>query len=367
MWAVLFLAIMLVAMVLWFRSTPAKHAQKVHPKYESTATPEKLPTPLPPRETNPPALSCSFFGVNDNVRDALATLDIKKVERGKGGRSVAFKITLADGSKGYFKPEQTFSGTHYYSEIAAYHVDRVMCLGRVAPVIGRRFRWADLSPVMAGEAKIKEVMVGEDGFVRGSFAHWVDAHLTPLDLGSGFERFFRFDGEFGVTPFQRSSDITLAHAKKRGERMNEVTEAEGYKRLEAMDTETRAKELSDMIVFDHLIFNIDRWGGQFTNVRTVEPKGPLMFLDNAAGFIPHAVSSPLMDSRLRGLQRFSRSMIEKVRTFSREAFEASLSKDPLAPVLTETQVDDMFKRRDQILVHVEAMRQKFGDAVFTWP
>ena len=50
------------------------------------------------------------------------------------------------------------------------------------------------------------------------------------------------------------------------------------------DRADRGAELSDLVLFDYLIHNIDRWGGGFTNVRTRGEGGPLVFLDNAGGF-----------------------------------------------------------------------------------
>jgi hypothetical protein len=62
---------------------------------------------------------------------------IAHVKRSYGGRSVAFKITLEDGTQGYFKPEQTVQSAQWHAEIVAYYLDRALGLGRVAPVVTR--------------------------------------------------------------------------------------------------------------------------------------------------------------------------------------------------------------------------------------
>src|SRR5688572_6912867 len=75
---------------------------------------------LPPSEPAPVVLPMievdRFFTREDApIRSALLGTDISEVERGRGGRSLGFKITLADGTRGYFKPDQTFGGMSWYA------------------------------------------------------------------------------------------------------------------------------------------------------------------------------------------------------------------------------------------------------------
>ena len=44
---------------------------------------------------------------------------------------------------------------------------------------------------------------------------------------------------------------------------------------------------TDVVVFDYLTANTDRWGGDNANVLTRGRGGPLVFLDNGAGFPPN--------------------------------------------------------------------------------
>ena len=41
------------------------------------------------------------------------------------------------------------------------------------------------------------------------------------------------------------------------------------------------EDRSDLLIFDYLVQNVDRWGGDFTNVRSRANDGPLVFLDSA--------------------------------------------------------------------------------------
>jgi hypothetical protein len=133
------------------------------------------------------------------------------------------------------------------------------------------------------------------------------------------------------------------------------------------DTEERPAELSDLIIFDYLTQNVDRWGGDFTNVRSRGPRGPLIYMDNGAGFWLGQQRLGLMEARLRALQRFRRSTIEAVRKLDIERFSTHLQADPLAPVLNEKQLDGLAQRRRAVLEHVDAMVARFGEArVLAW-
>lgn len=373
-----------------------------------------------------------FLGAQDYPRRlALATQPIAKIERGSGGRSLGFKITLADGTKGYYKPEQTFSAAHWYGEIAAYCLDRELGLGRAIPTVGRRFKWSTLRPYAVGDSRLDEIIVQRDGTVRGAFVWWVSAGLQPLHLGSGWERAIRLAGGFSpaTTPFQRPINFAEAVGAKReagaggadtsgaggagagaaasavanagnepaapataeaapagattengaahdpaagavvaaaqnsaGAHDNDdAQESHGITNL----SEERASELSDMIVFDFLTNNQDRWSESYTNVRTVAG-GPLVFLDNAAGFTPHGGISGLMKSRLRSVQRFRRSTIVAIRALNMRSFERRLNADPLAPVLDADQIGLLAHRRNELLDYVNEMEARFGERIYAW-
>ena len=307
----------------------------------------------------------AFLGEPDADRvAALRSERIAKVTKGKGGRSLAFKITLADGTRGYFKPKQTFSAAHWYSEVAAYYLDRALGLDRVPPTTGRIFEWSELEAAAGPDERVSEVGVAEDGTVKGAFIWWIPDPLKRVRMGRRGERWVRIQKSLPVTPYQRPVDYRADLNHRPG-----VREATDPSRpvAQAPDTEHRPAELSDLILFDYLTQNVDRWGGDFTNVRSRGPGGPLIYLDNGAGFWLGEQRLGLMEARLKALQRFRRSTIEAVRTLDIERFSRRLRTDPLAPVLNEKQLDGLAQRRDAVLQHVDAMVARFGEArVFAW-
>lgn len=306
-----------------------------------------------------------FFGISDEaVRQKLAGAKIVDVERGSGGRSVGFKVVFEDGSKAYFKPEQTFSAAHWYGEIAAYHVDRMLGLGRAIPSIGRVLPWA-IFKRHTYENDRQEVIIQKDETVRGVIVAWVEEKLIPLRPGGRWERWLRVNGALPNdwnTPFQRPIGYTTALYKDSG--IEEDEDDEPAQPMREPDTDDRVQELSDLILFDYLIMNQDRWGGGYTNVRTRGEHGPLIYLDNAAGFSPNLLSNGLMLARLHSVQKFNRSTVDAIAQFDIQRFRAELAKDPLAPVLDDSAYALLDTRRSHVLEHVEKMQAKYGERIF---
>jgi hypothetical protein len=332
------------------------------PRLASLAILLTLICPLLGSSQEPPV---AFLGQPDADRiAALRTAEIAEVTKGKGGRSLAFKITLADGTRGYFKPKQTFSAAHWYSEVAAYYLDRELGLDRVPPTTGRTFRWSELKAAAGGDERVSELGIAKDGTVNGAFIWWIPEPLKRVRMGRKWERWVRVQKSLPVTPYQRPVDYRADLNSRPG-----VREATDPSRpvARAPDTEERPGELSDLIVFDYLTQNVDRWGGDFTNVRSRGPGGPLIYMDNGAGFWLGEQRLGLMEARLQALQRFRRSTIEAVRKLDIARFSGRLRADPLAPVLNEKQLDGLGQRRDAVLRHVDAMVARFGEArVFAW-
>ncbi len=291
---------------------------------------------------------------------SLRQEDVAHVQLGRGGRSLAFRVTLADGRRAYFKPEQSFSAARWYSEVAAYHLDRTLGLGRTPPVVSRRFYWPPLRRIAQDDARVSEVTV-MNNTVRGALIGWVEGPVPPLGLGRSWERWIRLDGGMAISPYQRPSDYRGLLNDRLTPEETEMGRLE--EQQESLSSE-RIAELSDLIVFDTLISNVDRWGGSFTNLRTRGHGGPLLLLDNGAGFWAGSHRLGLMDARLEALQRFRRRTIEALEVFDLEAFRDRLAADPLAPLLTDWQIEGVEVRRRAVLAHVRRMRERFGDRIW---
>jgi len=336
----------------------------------SVAAPAVGEKPEPRAEGRRGAHEAFFDAPDAPILAALSSGEIASIEKGRGGRSLAFRVTLSNGQKGYFKPEQTFSASNWFGEVAAYHLDRLLGLGRVPAVVSRVFSWKGLEPVAGTDPRKSEVIV-RDGKVIGAFVAWVTGGLRPLPAQPGWERWLRIDhlSTTAVSPFQRpilwKRDMALS--RRLGPSFRSPEERAALRKAHPEpERPDRPAELSDLTVFDYLTRNLDRWGGENANVLVRGAGGPLVFLDNSAGFEPGAWQPDLGEARLHMLQRFRRSTIEAARALDLRQFEARLATEAVTPVLTRAQLNALGARRRALLEWVAELQMLHGEAIWAW-
>jgi hypothetical protein len=309
--------------------------------------------------TKPPPV----LGGNDQEQiRAIGTLPIQRVSLARGGRSVAFKVTFEDGSQALYKPEQSFAA-NWYSELASYHLDRALGLGRVPPAVGRALEWSRLAAAASKSPHADEVVLRADGSVRGAMMYWLTEDLVPLSPPPGWEAWLRVTPLNGVSPFQRQEEYQRALRQFEAGKL----QARPTEPVPPPERADRPAELSDLIVFDYLIGNHDRWGGGFTNVRTLGKAGPLIAIDNASAF-PRASAPPNKQSqaKLLAVQRFRTRTVQALERLTLDQLESALTRDPLAPLLSKEQLAELWRRRARVLAHVRENQKEFGDKALAW-
>jgi len=331
----------------------AVRADAVRPRDLPAAKPAALvEPPLDPIVAVPTEVG--FFGVDDSaLRSSLATQPVSSIHKGGGGRSLGFKIALEDGTMGYFKPEQTIHFTHWWAELGAYYLDRELGFGRVPPAVGRRFDWGRLQLYAQTDPRLAEMRPRANGTIRGAFIAWVHEGPVSLPLGRDWEKWVRIDGPIARTPYVPPT------FQVRG-----IVPNVRFDAPDVADDARRPAELSDLLVWDYLIQNADRWGTENANVRTRGRGGPLMFFDNGAGFWPTEQRMPIMERRLTEVQRFRRSTVDALRRFDVAHFRQRIGKDPLAPILDDVMIGGVETRIGVVLEHVDAMRARYGEAIW---
>ncbi len=280
----------------------------------------------PPR---PGPVDAGFAGPVDPALDGawlarLASAAIDGVKRNKGGATITIRFQFKDGRRAVFKPEQTHSAGNYRAEIAAYHLDRLLGFGRTAAVAGRRVGLAWLRQSLAASgadaawlARFDKEVRAHDGRVAGAVVAWHSGRLVPIEPPHGWT----------------TSD------------------------------NPRVPEWSDMVVFDFLIDNTDRYSGG--NVLSLGKGGRLIFLDNAAGFTDARMKAGWsLGKMLAPLCRFRRKTIAALRAAAHlgARLEASLARDPLAPVLAKGHFAALDARVAKLLAHVDACIAEQGES-----
>jgi hypothetical protein len=337
----------------------------------ATARPaaDALDAPQHREPASEPVESPGFLGqAEHDVIARLRSEALVAVRKGRGGRTLAFKVTLASGIKAYFKPEQSVSSAHWYAEVATYHLDRALGMGRVPPVTSRSFDWRALVPAAGNDRRIPEVSVAADGQVRGALVAWIDEPLIPAKTPPGWENWIRAEPypRSAVSPYQRPSVLGAALNRAHQRRVESLPPELHYDSAPEIPQAELPAALSDMLILDFLTLNYDRFGGNNVNVLTRGPGGPLIFLDNGDGFSSGPVRRHLCDERLEPLSRFRRRTIEALRAFDIHAFETRLAREPLAPILDAATLAGLAARRTIVLEHVAAQQRRYGDVIYAW-
>jgi hypothetical protein len=336
------------------------------------------PAPVAAAAANAPA---GLFGKPDaELLEPLRSGQLQSATKGATGRTLAFALTFESGAQGYYKPEQRLATASWSAEVAAYDLDRALGLGRVPPVTSRKLAWKPLEAAAGNDARKRTVVVDREGQVRGALVAWLSEKLAPLETPPAWEDWLRIEPRTptDVSPFQTAAAYKQALAAARKRPAPEAKLAPKVDALEATKVAPKADsppparpglpaELSDLVVFDYLTANYDRFESR-DNLVTLGEKGPLIFLDNGAAFSAAAATAQraLLDARLAFVSKFRRRTIEALRGLDTEALRATMAADPLGPLLDAAAWRGFEARRAAILEHVARLEKRFGDAVYAW-
>lgn len=342
------------------------------PPEDSVAAERFVPSSSPAPETVAPvpleAAVGPFSGKTEGeLLERLRSGQLQHVEKGTGSRTLAFKVALESGMQAYYKPEQRLSSANWYAEVAAFYLDRALGLGRVPPVVSRRVSWKQLEAAAADDSRRKTVAVDRAMSVRGALIAWLPDELLPAKTPPGWEDWLRNEpwNPLSVTPFQSAATYQRALTEQRRRRNGGEASIAGKREPPPPAREELPAELSDMIVFDFLAGNGDRFGDDNANLLTLGDKGRLIFLDNGSGFSPSPPRA-VLDARLASVSKFRRRTIDALRALDTQALKATMAADPLGPILDAAMWRGLETRRTAVLEQVARQEKRFGDAVFAW-
>jgi hypothetical protein len=319
----------------------AAHASAPGPRLDRPL----LQYPLP-RLPEVPA-SGYFLGIKDEILTApLERAEIVRVRFNRGGSSVSLRIDFADGSRAAFKPDQINLWSIPRKEIAAYRMSRLLGLEAVAPAVGRAFLLQELidklepaSADLIGRLRA-EAIAREDGMVAGELSWWiptiVDASLEglPIDSAEGIAAWRRYLAAGAPEPYSGRHLLP---------------------------------QISNMVVFDYLINNADRFSG--SNAKASPDGRTLFFMDNTLSFGTVREGSTKVRTYLEKVQKVSRSLVRRVRALDEATLRAAMGPaGPYERVLQEEEIAAVLYRRDRFLDYVDALTASHGEgAVLVYP
>ena len=251
-----------------------------------------------------------------------------------GSTSVVFQVDLAGPIDAAFKPESHLHPRGWLSEVAAYRIGRELNLDDVPPAVLRSIDRGQLrrrldpdDGVVFDELAADIVFTGQ--LARGSFIYWVPGlGRSDLDTPAGIERWSAWLARGGEIP--------------------------------AEDREL-ARDISNMLVFDYLIGNRDRWSGG--NVRPAEGGRRLVIRDHNLAFpavLPASAHLRMVQFLCRA-RRFSRQTVRRLEALDEASLRLVLETEEPRMLLDDRQIAGVLSRRETLRSYLGALVETYGE------
>jgi hypothetical protein len=257
------------------------------------------------------------------------------VKVNRGGSSLSFRVDFADGSRAAFKPAQTNLQTIPRKEVAAYRLNRLLGMNAVPPALPREVSREELLAHLHPESapalpRIQaETIFNPAGKTAGVFSYWIpEIRDSGLDTPEG----------------QRMSSQWLTQG----------TDIPADKRW-------LAAQLSNLVVFDFIADNPDRYSGG--NIKMSPDGSRLYFMDNTMAFFVNADGHERNRAALLRAQRFSRHLVRALDRVTEETLSRlMLGEVDGHDVLTPSEIKAVVARRQAAQRHIATIAGQFGEA-----
>jgi hypothetical protein len=299
-------------------------------------TTEREPASLPSPATAEDS-SGTFLGMDDAfLIRRLRREPIARMKLNHGGSSLSFRVDLADGSRAAFKPAQTNLQTIPRKEVAAYRINRLLGLSAVAPATPRMVSREEIFSHLHGDtvpalSRLRsEIVFDPRGNTAGVMMYWIPAiKESGLDTPEGVAESVQWLTPGRPIPAGKHALVA---------------------------------QLSDMVVFDFLIANPDRYSGG--NMMTNEDGTRLYFMDNTLSFFLEPEGNERTRAALHRTQRFSRRLYEALGRISEATLVQVLAQaaEGEYEILTKPEIRAVVSRRDYVRRYVDGLLAAHGAA-----
>ena len=280
--------------------------------------------------------SGTFMGMSDELLLArVRTQPIVRFKLNHGGSSLSFRVDFADGSRAAWKPNQTNTQTIPRKEVAAYRLNRLLGLNSVPPAATRAVSREDLFTHLHPESleflpRIQaETVFGANGKTIGTASYWI--------------------------PVIKDSGLDTAEGRQLGQSW--LTQGETI----PPDRVSMAAQLSELIVFDFLTANPDRYSGG--NMKMSADGTQLYFMDNTMTFFLDPTGIPRNREALLRAQRFSRALYEALPRITVRTLQRALTEEVGASyeILTSSEIEAVVARRQFARKYIDDLIAQYGE------
>lgn len=278
----------------------------------------------------------SFLGMSDEILlDRVRSQPIVRFKVKGGGSSLSFRIDFADGSRAAWKPAQTNLQTIPRKEVAAYRLNRLLGLNAVPPAAPRAVTrdelFAHLHPESAAHVpRIRaETIFDPSGKSLGAASYWIpEIRDSGLDSPEGM--------------------LLWANWLAQGQPI-------------PPDKRQIAAQMADLVVFDFLTANPDRYSG--ANIKMSADATRLFFMDNTMSFFVQPEGNDKTRWALMRTQRFSKRLYDALDRLDPGSVQRAIAEEPSAAaheILTPGEIRAVVARRDVVKRHIDHLAMQFG-------
>ena len=313
-------------------ASPPPAADASPPPAADTSTPPVADASAPVAAVVPAAAGVrTYLGrAEDDWLREMATRPVVRVMERFHSTLFVFRLDLGDGIEVSFQPERPGQESFWKREVTSYHLARLLGIdNRVPPTVGRR---VPLS-VFGRWARGVNLVSDRRGMVLGSASAWVPVlERAEMHRGPGRQEWVRWMNPANVIP-------------------------------EA--SRERARQVTEVLVFDYLAANYDRWN--CCNI-AVDEHNNLVFRDNDAGWAPNVINNIMSPDVIRRVPRY---LYESIQRVTAADIRASLQSDPMAremPLVSSSVWEGYEGRRQALLANLRRAIARHGEAaVIAWP
>lgn len=319
----------------------------------------------------------------DQLLREMATRKIAHVAQKTGGTQLKLVIDYENKMQALFKPmrfprDQGTLPNHFYftdferhtSEIATFHLDRLLGFRRAMPVTGRTLNITTEIYEVADDELLKTFFISPSNnkCFHGRCSYYCDtAHAicgNPDKLEGSFAAFLP-SKEMATRKVWRHPWRRSYHKRRKAQWEQEADYCNLVREIPPYNSGRRLLDIVDMSVLDFLTGNMDRH--HYETFRLFGNNTFLLHLDHGRGFGAHqhdeiSILAPLKQccvirhSTLSTLLRYHRSPIKLG-----ETLRNTLALDPVAPVLIDAHYKAIDRRVGIILQEVRACINKSGE------